>query len=79
MNKPEKKSSSNKSANESESTFKDLDLTDEMMKALERAGYEIPSPVQAGVIPPALEGFWDPEPPAPPPFFLGFAVPKTKT
>ena len=56
MNKPEKKSSSNKSATESESTFKDLDLTDEMMKALERAGYEIPSPVQAGVIPPALEG-----------------------
>ena len=28
MNKPEKKSSSNKSATESESTFKDLDLTD---------------------------------------------------
>ena len=56
MNKSEKNTKSKKSATQSESTFADLDLTDEMMQALERAGYEIPSPVQAGVIPPALDG-----------------------
>ena len=41
---------------QSEVGFADMDLTDEMTKALERAGYELPSPVQAGVIPPALDG-----------------------
>ena len=35
--------------------FKDLDLSPEMLTALRRAGYERPTPVQAGVIPPALE------------------------
>ena len=40
----------------SEIGFSDMDLTDEMMKALERVGYESPSPVQAGVIPSALDG-----------------------
>ena len=36
--------------------FQDFDLSDEMMEALEKAGYEVPSPVQAGIIPGALEG-----------------------
>ena len=36
--------------------FESMELSDVMMKALERAGYEEPSPVQSGVIPKALEG-----------------------
>ncbi len=36
-------------------SFKDLDLSDEMMAALKKAGYEEPTPVQAGLIPEALE------------------------
>lgn len=36
-------------------TFQDLDLSDEMMAALKKAGYENPTPVQAGLIPEALE------------------------
>lgn len=36
--------------------FADLDLSDTMMKALNRAGYEAPTPVQAGMIPKALDG-----------------------
>ena len=36
--------------------FEDFDLTDEMMEALEHAGYEAPTPVQAGIIPNALDG-----------------------
>ena len=56
MNKPKKQEETTSSAMQSEVGFADMDLTDEMMKALERAGYELPSPVQAGVIPPALDG-----------------------
>ncbi|MFC1757894.1 DEAD/DEAH box helicase [Planctomycetota bacterium] len=37
------------------STFAELDLSSEMMQALERAGYHNPSPIQAGVIPVALD------------------------
>ena len=36
--------------------FADMDLSSDMRRSLERAGYEEPSPVQAGVIPPALDG-----------------------
>ena len=36
--------------------FEDFDLSDEMMAALEHAGYEAPTPVQAGIIPGALDG-----------------------
>ena len=56
MNKPKKQEETTSSAMQSEVGFADMDLTDEMTKALERAGYELPSPVQAGVIPPALDG-----------------------
>ena len=56
MNKSKKQEETTSSAMQSEVGFADMDLTDEMTKALERAGYELPSPVQAGVIPPALDG-----------------------
>jgi len=36
--------------------FADMDLSRDMRRSLERAGYEEPSPVQMGVIPPALDG-----------------------
>ncbi|RWR31724.1 DEAD/DEAH box helicase [Sinirhodobacter populi] len=36
--------------------FSDLNLDQEVMKAIEEAGYESPTPIQAGAIPPALEG-----------------------
>ena len=38
--------------------FEDMGLTATMLKALHRAGYSEPTPVQSGVIPQALEG-WD--------------------
>jgi ATP-dependent RNA helicase DeaD len=37
-------------------TFADLDLSPAMMAALERAGYQHPTPVQAGMIPKAFDG-----------------------
>lgn len=37
-------------------SFDQFDLSPAMMRALQRAGYERPSPVQAGLIPLALEG-----------------------
>ncbi|MGL4513118.1 MAG: DEAD/DEAH box helicase [Lacipirellulaceae bacterium] len=37
-------------------SFAELGLSDVMMAALEKAGYSVPSPVQGGVIPKALEG-----------------------
>lgn len=37
------------------SGFEELDLSDEMMAALKRAGYEQPTPIQAGLIPLAFE------------------------
>ncbi|MEO8496461.1 MAG: DEAD/DEAH box helicase [Planctomycetota bacterium] len=36
--------------------FEDMDLSKQMLKALLQANYETPTPVQAGVIPVALEG-----------------------
>ncbi len=36
--------------------FSDLNLNPKVLKAIEEAGYEIPTPIQAGAIPPALEG-----------------------
>tara|TARA_B100000945_G_scaffold320753_1_gene331942 strand:- start:4412 stop:5686 length:1275 start_codon:yes stop_codon:yes gene_type:complete len=56
MNEPKKQAETTDSAMQAEIGFVDMELTDEMMKALERAGYELPSPVQAGVIPPVLDG-----------------------
>ena len=36
--------------------FADLDLNPKVLKAVADAGYESPTPIQAGAIPPALEG-----------------------
>ncbi len=36
--------------------FSDLSLSPKVLKAVEEAGYESPTPIQAGAIPPALEG-----------------------
>ncbi|MEM9638253.1 MAG: DEAD/DEAH box helicase [Pseudomonadota bacterium] len=36
--------------------FSDLNLNPKVLKAIEDAGYESPTPIQAGAIPPALEG-----------------------
>ena len=36
--------------------FEDFDLSDEMLAALEHAEYQTPTPVQAGIIPGALDG-----------------------
>ncbi len=36
--------------------FTDLKLSPKVLKAIEEAGYESPTPIQAGAIPPALEG-----------------------
>ncbi|WP_293573165.1 DEAD/DEAH box helicase [Phaeobacter sp.] len=36
--------------------FSDLNLNPKVLKAVEEAGYESPTPIQAGAIPPALEG-----------------------
>ncbi|MBR9649552.1 DEAD/DEAH box helicase [Thalassovita aquimarina] len=36
--------------------FSDLKLAPKVLKAIEEAGYETPTPIQAGAIPPALEG-----------------------
>lgn len=37
-------------------TFAELDLNPKVQKAIVEAGYESPTPIQAGAIPPALEG-----------------------
>ncbi|MBC7133667.1 MAG: DEAD/DEAH box helicase [Roseovarius sp.] len=37
-------------------TFSDLNLNPKVLKAVQEAGYETPTPIQAGAIPPALEG-----------------------
>ena len=44
------------SASEAPKRFEDMDLSPQMLKALGKANYEEPTPVQAGVIPTALEG-----------------------
>ncbi|MGX9353794.1 DEAD/DEAH box helicase [Roseobacteraceae bacterium S113] len=36
--------------------FSELDLNPKVLKAVEEAGYESPTPIQAGAIPPALQG-----------------------
>lgn len=36
--------------------FSDLNLNAKVLKAIAEAGYESPTPIQAGAIPPALEG-----------------------
>jgi ATP-dependent RNA helicase RhlE len=36
--------------------FTDLNLNPKVLKAISEAGYETPTPIQAGAIPPALEG-----------------------
>jgi len=36
--------------------FADLNLNKKVLKAIDEAGYESPTPIQAGAIPPALEG-----------------------
>ena len=36
--------------------FTDLDLNSKVLKAIQEAGYETPTPIQAGAIPPALAG-----------------------
>ncbi|MBH56949.1 MAG: DEAD/DEAH box helicase [Planctomycetaceae bacterium] len=56
MNKSKKQEEKTNSVTQSDVSFEAMELTDEMMKALKRAGYESPSPVQAGVISPALDG-----------------------
>ena len=45
-----------KKAAEAPKRFEDMDLSKQMLKALLHANYESPTPVQAGVIPVALEG-----------------------
>ena len=37
-------------------TFSDLNLDEKVLKAVTEAGYETPTPIQEGAIPPALEG-----------------------
>lgn len=45
-----------KKAAEPPKSFEEMDLSKQMLKALRQANYETPTPVQAGVIPTALEG-----------------------
>ncbi|MBC8352593.1 MAG: DEAD/DEAH box helicase [Planctomycetes bacterium] len=45
-----------KKAAEPPTRFEDMDLSKQMLKALLHAAYETPTPVQAGVIPAALDG-----------------------
>ncbi len=47
---------SNEVNSDSEATFESLGLSDVSLAAIEKAGYEYPSPVQAGVIPHAMAG-----------------------
>ena len=37
-------------------TFKELNLSAPLLRAVQEAGYETPSPIQASAIPPVLEG-----------------------
>jgi len=41
---------------ETELSFRDLDLDPALLRAVEEQGYEQPTPIQAGAIPPLLEG-----------------------
>lgn len=53
---PVEQESSQTSDVDSDVSFQQLDLSPVMMRALKRLGYESPSPIQAKVIPPALDG-----------------------
>jgi len=44
-----------KTAQKKQALFSDFDLSSEMLKSLKQAGYEEPSPIQAGLIPLALD------------------------
>ncbi|MEQ8836317.1 MAG: DEAD/DEAH box helicase, partial [Lacipirellulaceae bacterium] len=48
--------SSSQSSEQAPTLFADLDLSDTMQAALVEVGYETATPVQAGVIPRAIEG-----------------------
>ena len=37
-------------------SFKSLGLSEPLLKAIQKKGYETPSPIQAKAIPPVLEG-----------------------
>ena len=37
-------------------TFKELNLSAPLLRAVQEAGYETPSPIQAAAIPPVLSG-----------------------
>ena len=54
MNDPRSKNTS--AAAEPSHTFESLGLSSIMMKALRKAGFEAPTPIQAALIPPALDG-----------------------
>lgn len=41
---------------EQKTTFRDLGLSEKLLQAIEKKGYEFPSPIQAGVIPLLLKG-----------------------
>ena len=41
---------------ESKTTFRDLGLSEKLLTAIEKKGYEFPSEIQAGVIPLLLQG-----------------------
>jgi len=45
-----------RNASEAAGSFADLSLSKVMMESLAKAGYEVPSPIQAGLIPHALKG-----------------------
>ena len=47
---------SEKENNKPQASFADFDLSEEMLAALKRAGYADPTPIQAGLIPLALDG-----------------------
>ncbi|MEM6689169.1 MAG: DEAD/DEAH box helicase [Planctomycetota bacterium] len=47
----------NREIKEREDSFDDIELSPVMRRALKRAGFQKPSPIQAAVIPEALEGF----------------------
>ena len=49
------KKKSNSTKPPEEVSFEDLDLSDRMLKALAKAGYSAPTPIQAGLIPLALD------------------------
>jgi ATP-dependent RNA helicase DeaD len=51
-----RRAATRREADKAEVDFRSLGLSPATMAAVERAGYEIPTPVQAGLIPRALQG-----------------------